>query len=404
MNLPVRDSSASKSKAFETPESLPIHVTLLASYIPPHQLESYLAYAARFDRLSILLSTAMESHRGWSTDWGTLDVQVLKGWTFARRWKHRVGFTDAVDIHLPINAFRRLLSLSPDVVVACELGARSFVSSLYTMIHFKKPLVLWACVSEHTEQGRGLSRRIIRGWLMRRASAVIVNGASGRRYIEGLGVQPDKIFEIPYCTPVNFFDQCSLERNEGESHRLVCVGQLIERKGVERLIHQLSYWATSNPERHVELAIVGDGPLLESLKEIPLPKNLQIDFLGKKTHEELIQIYSGSGILVFPTLADEWGLVVNEAMAAGLPVLGSLYSGAVEELCHEGQTGWVFRVDHDQELLDAIDRVLNTSVERLNDMRKLARERVANITPETCADIFRQVVRGVLENRSRKVR
>ena len=51
------------------------------------------------------------------------------------------------------------------------------------------------------------------------------------------------------------------------------------------------------------------------------------------------------GVLVFPTLADEWGLVVNEALAAGVPVLGSLYSQAVEELVRDGENGWTFRPD-----------------------------------------------------------
>ena len=57
----------------------------------------------------------------------------------------------------------------------------------------------------------------------------------------------------------------------------------------------------------------------------------------------MAEVYAKASLFAFPTLADEWGVVVNEAMAAGLPVLGSIYSQAVEELVEDGVSGWVFR-------------------------------------------------------------
>ena len=60
-------------------------------------------------------------------------------------------------------------------------------------------------------------------------------------------------------------------------------------------------------------------------------------------HERMAEVYAKASLFAFPTLADEWGVVVNEAMAAGLPVLGSIYSQAVEELVEDGVSGWVFR-------------------------------------------------------------
>ena len=103
-----------------------------------------------------------------------------------------------------------------------------------------------------------------------------------------------------------------------------------------------------------------------------------------------------SGILAFPTLADEWGMVVNEALAAGLPVLGSEYSQAAAELCDEDETGWLFRPDSPGDAERALDRAFDTSVERLNEMRAAARARVAPITPERSAERMIEAIELVL--------
>jgi glycosyltransferase involved in cell wall biosynthesis len=79
-------------------------------------------------------------------------------------------------------------------------------------------------------------------------------------------------------------------------------------------------------------------------------------------------------------------VVVNEAMAAGLPVLGSLYSQAVEELVVDGVTGWTFRPDRQEELLAALDRVFSTPPDSLEQIRIKDREQIQYLTPEFVAD------------------
>ena len=104
-----------------------------------------------------------------------------------------------------------------------------------------------------------------------------------------------------------------------------------------------------------------------------------------RTTSRLKDVYADAGILAFPTLADEWGLVVNEAMAAGLPVLGSLYGQSVEELVTEGETGWTFRPDFPDEFDSALGRALATPPAELDRMRAAARERAARVTPQSVA-------------------
>jgi hypothetical protein len=91
--------------------------------------------------------------------------------------------------------------------------------------------------------------------------------------------------------------------------------------------------------------------------------------------------------------------VTNEAMAAGLPVLGSLYSQSVEELVVEGETGWTFRPDREREIDSALERVLTTPFEVLQQMRVTARDRVRNLTPDFVADQILQAINYVSESK-----
>jgi glycosyltransferase involved in cell wall biosynthesis len=113
---------------------------------------------------------------------------------------------------------------------------------------------------------------------------------------------------------------------------------------------------------------------------------LHIRLLGHLNYDELRDLYMRHGILAFPTLSDEWGLVVLEAMAAGLPVLGSIHAQAVEELVQDGINGWTFDPVDNGEMDRAIERALATPAEVLNAMRARAMATVEHITPGGMAD------------------
>ncbi len=122
-----------------------------------------------------------------------------------------------------------------------------------------------------------------------------------------------------------------------------------------------------------------------SLQEFRLPPNVKLVFKGVFQYGDLPAVYSEAGVFVLPTLADTWAVVVNEALAAGLPVLGSVYAQAVEELVQEGHNGWTFRIDHRQEAFEALDRMMDTPLAKLEEMRVNARTTAMNLSPERIA-------------------
>jgi glycosyltransferase involved in cell wall biosynthesis len=237
-------------------------------------------------------------------------------------------------------------------------------------------------VSEITEQGRGRLRHGLRKRILRAAQAVVVNGQSGSRYVQRFGVEPNRLFAVPYTTDLDPFLALSAARSAEFRHRLLYSGALSERKGLPEFLVHLRGWAERHPNRRVELDVAGDGPLRRQIAAMHLPSNIALWLLGHVAYDQLPQVYERAGLLVFPTLADEWGLVVTEAM----PVLGSIYSQAVDELVTDGENGWTFRPDHPSDARGALERALDTPVSTVNQMAEKARSRVRDLTPSAMAD------------------
>jgi glycosyltransferase involved in cell wall biosynthesis len=380
------------------PQCLGVRAVLLTGYIPPHLLPFYTELATRIDQLVILVSTAMESQRSWRPDFGELDVRRQRTWSL-RRWRsHPIGTGENIEVHFPYDTVSQLRRLSPDVIIASQFGMRSLMSAAYTRLFRRVPLVISVNLSQHTEQGRGWRRAMLRRWLVKQADALTVNGESGRRYLESIGADAVAIHIVPYTHVQGVFEDLPRQRHGAAAHRMIFAGRLIDLKGLMPYLEALARCAARRPQQQIEFQLAGSGPLREKLQAFQGPANLQVKLLGELSFPQLASAYGQAGIAVLPTLTDEWGMTVNEAMLAGLPVLGSLYSQAVEELVDEGTTGWAFRTDHTTEIEDAIEAALDTPEEQLNHMRQLARARVADITPKSAASRMVAAIKAAIES------
>jgi glycosyltransferase involved in cell wall biosynthesis len=231
----------------------------------------------------------------------------------------------------------------------------------------------------------GGARLRLRHAILRRADGVLVNGEGGARYIRQFGVPEQRIFRVNQPVDGAMFTATRRQRPETDCVRLLFSGMLAEHKGVRPFVDHLHAWARENAAQPIEIWWLGDGPLRPWLERHALPANVSQSFLGAVQYQEVPAIYAQSDVLVLPTLRDEWGLVVNEAMASGLPVLGSIYSQAVEELVEDGRTGWVFDPLLAASTLAALDRMFATLPMALLAMREAARKRVSKLTPASTA-------------------
>src|SRR4030095_15164343 len=157
------------------------------------------------------------------------------------------------------------------------LGLRTCLAVLYRWLNPAAKVIIWAAVSEHSEQSRGWWRESIRRWILPKEDLVLVNGRSGRRYIGRFGVAAHKIFTVvPYAANIAESVELAAEKQSHQPKRLLYVGQLIHRKGLMPFVSVLSQWALAHPDRRVEFWLLGEGPLRSALEQISVPPNVSL--------------------------------------------------------------------------------------------------------------------------------
>ena len=356
-------------------------VVVLTNFLPPYRIAMFEHLQAKVADLQILLSVPMESNRHWKPEWGILHVTVQKNIQYTSRTVHPNGFREESAVHIPYDTLPRLLAYRPRAIIAAEFGARTLQAAIYRLFFRRCRLLVWATISEETERGRGRLRVWLRKLILKIADGVLVNGSSGVRYIHGLGYPRHKIHTVPQATEQAPF-RAPATRSSADTTRLLYVGQLIERKGLQQFHEHLVRWCETHTHRKVRWTIIGSGPLSEAIQAWERPANYDLQLLHEVPYAEIPGHYHAADLFAFPTFADEWGLVVNEALIAGLPVLGSVFSQAVEDLVKDGVNGWTFRPDHADELARALDRALESTPEQLDMLRTNAVESIAFLDHE----------------------
>lgn len=351
----ARDGSVvteTKGKSIGDGSPLDAKVVFLTHYIPLYQVRVLQEITKRIRDFQILLSTPIEPNRNFRLDWSGLNVEVQKTVTLRRRWRHaKAGFDDQLFVHVPYDTLKQLKRIRPDVVVSHELGARSLAAARYCRRSGAR-LVLATFMSEHTEQGRGRLRNWARRRLIRSADAITYNGPSCREVLLSLGAKEEQLFHLPYAADDRTTSRETRRPPESEvRRRLLCIGQLSQRKGVLPLVRQASDFCAANNEA-LEITFVGDGPCRSELETLAsggstdehgsIDSRLKIHLLGNRPAAELPELMRDHGAIVAPTLADEWLLVTNEGMHAGMPIIGSIYAQSVTTLIKNGRNGWQY--------------------------------------------------------------
>jgi glycosyltransferase involved in cell wall biosynthesis len=315
-----------------------------------------------------------------------LDVSWLQSVAVNRTLRYPLGFSEVAPLDVTWNVLRVLSGFKPDAVISSEMGLRTVQAAAFRRRHADCPLVIWARISEHSEAGRrGPARQLVRKGLLRGADAIITNGASGRRYLTGVGADPSRVHVVHQASAL---DIRRTSRSPGRPLRLLFVGRLVASKGLHLLLPALARF----PRESWHLTVAGDGPEHERLRTFVIRHNLPVEFAGFVPRAGLPGLFAGHDVFVFPTLKDEWGLVVGEALRAGLPVLGSVYSDAVCELVREHATGWVMKPDSQQSITDSLGRVFAATPTELLTTGALARDSARQLTPEVMADQFLDVI------------
>jgi len=269
------------------------------------------------------------------------------------------------------------------------------------MLHAMKVFDTWRPVRWHRE----LAKR----WLFPRVDAFHVPGADAAAYVRHYGARPDRIWAFPEPVDVQHFASgaCEARQDTDARRRLgltgcvyLHVGRLWSGKGIDYLLD--AYARLQAEGVPASLALVGDGAdaARYRARAAGLPNVVFSDFVQKP---DLPRWYGLADVLVFPTLGDPYGHVVQEAMAAGLPVIATENAGEIRERVLDGETGFIVPAADSDALLDRMRR-LALEPERRWRMGERGYERIQPRTIEWWAGEFEAMVQSVVAGAGRAAR
>ena len=206
--------------------------------------------------------------------------------------------------------------------------------------------------------------------------AALVAGTPQRDYLEGLGMPRERIFTGYDAVDNDHFANGATrarrnatalrQRLELPRRYFLSTCRFIPEKNLHRLLVAYAAYRCVAGWNAWHLVLVGDGPLKEELVELRHQLGLEasVHFVGFQQVDQLPAYYGLAEAFVLPSVSETWGLVVNEAMAAGLPVLVSNRCGCASDLVSEGLNGFSFDPRNTGALRDAMVHLSSNTCDR----------------------------------------
>lgn len=297
-------------------------------------------------RLNTLVGRVSFQFEAWFTDRSEPDRSwevVEHEWAFPYQYLGG-GLEDGTLIKLR-DLWKRLGQV--DVLVCLHSNALFALGSLMAKLRGVK-VVYRILPTFDTWVKRTWYKEWAKHFLFRVADGAIVPGPAGKARAQAFGMKPDRVYQVTQSIDIEHFSSAqSLSSYEREQKRhelglegtvFVYVGRLWRGKGVHLLIEAYRQIVEASPL--VSLLLIGDGvdesDLRRMSREVP-----RVVFAGFLQYSQLPQFLALSDVFVFPTLGDPHGLVVEEAMAAGLPVITSEAAGDIHTRVLDGENGFV---------------------------------------------------------------
>lgn len=307
----------------------------------------------------------------------------------------------------------RLRAFSPDAVLLFGYG---WETQLRLALSWRDcPLVLRGD-SHLLGRPPGSAPAALRSVLLRalftRFAAFAAVGRANREFYLRHGAPPARVFHVPHCVDNAAFaaaaaaspDAARAWRRElgVPDHRRVVgfVGKLVPKKRPDLLLRAFARAAPAD----TTLLLVGDGPLEGELRDLAAsaaPRS-DIRFAPFQNQSAMPRALSALDLLVLPSegSGETWGLVVNEAMALGVPALVSTHVGCREDLVADDETGWSFPAGDEAALAAALTRALAALDTRAAGIRAAVLARVARHSYDSATAALQGLLDAVLARRA----
>ncbi|MEK6542449.1 MAG: glycosyltransferase family 4 protein [Pseudomonadota bacterium] len=254
-------------------------------------------------------------------------------------------------------------------------------------------------------------RRLLMPLLYRQCAQLLAIGSRNRDYYHSLGIADDRIALVPYAVDnQRFADAANISDDERARIRasygidddapvILFASKLNYRKRAQDLIAAMARLQSDGVTAH--LLIVGSGDYEQVLRIQASDLGLQrITFAGFVNQAGLPSVYAASDVFVLPSEKENWGLIVNEVMVAGLPVVTTHEVGCVPDLVHHGDNGYLYQTGDVIELASALTALASDAALR-SRMGQRSREIIAHWGYGECLAGIRQAISRVRAGQER---
>jgi glycosyltransferase involved in cell wall biosynthesis len=287
-----------------------------------------------------------------------------------------------------------LNDVKPDIIFAPAIAFPEGIAAVAYRMTSGARIVSMDDTWEHTDR-RGFLVKLIRRLIYRNVDAVFVPSASHLSYYTGLGFAKERIiFGVDVVDNEYFMKQAELVHHKEPEIRdalqlpdnyFLFVGRILPRKGIEILLKAYKQYRETAKGEMWDLVIVGSGDYLNSLCT-KFSDVSGLHYAGAQFGDNLCKYYGLAKVLIVPSDSDPWGLVVNEAMASGLPVIVSSGCGAAKTLVRDAENGWIFKQGNVDELKNLMHRITLLDIATMRKMGNKSREIIGYWTLDRFAD------------------
>lgn len=311
-------------------------------------------------------------------DWGHDDT-LLEGYNckFLHNFSPRPSYLNSLVGLMNWGLWNELRRLQPDGIVLMSWMNPTWWLAVLIAICGRIPFMLMTDANVHTERDMNPLKKLVRKFILGKilftyCAGFLCAGVQNRDLYKAYNVADSKLFEFAYSSGYQKLldkgSELKLEKNmlreemgiEQDAFVVLYCGRLSQEKNPLQLLK--SYQLLKHPKK--TLIYVGDGELMDSLVSYVEENKVEsVKFMGFQNRNHIGKFYVVSDLLVLPSLRETWGMVVNEALCFGLPVVVSDAVGSLYDMVQEGKNGFSYPAGDEAELGLILNKIADMGID-----------------------------------------
>ncbi|MBC8058874.1 MAG: glycosyltransferase family 4 protein [Rhizobiales bacterium] len=313
-----------------------LRVAMVTNIPAPYRLPMYerLAAAPGID-LHVFFCSGREADRAWDLDPLRVPHTFLKERVL--RWRDRF-------IHFNPDIWPRLAAFRPEVIVTTGFNP----THLFAYAHARRHGARHVAMTDGTAMSESrltAMHRVIRRHVYAHTEAFVGASVGSFALYRAYGVAAGRMFKSHLCANNGAFSAATAAQRARDVDLIFC-GRFVAGK-LPLFAIEVAAATARRLGRQVRLLLVGSGELEPAMRDAAEKRADDVDaqFAGFARQADLPGHYARARVLLFPTVGDTWGVVANEACAAGVPVIVSPQAGVAGDLVRDGENGRVLPLD-----------------------------------------------------------